>query len=197
MVGDAARELRELLGCAEERKDRDDDPAEFAPEPPRRMSFFSRPAGPDHSLSVAALLTESSRSPALLLPPPLVDAEPETALNVDELALMSFSFSLAFSMKIRDRASLYKASRCSNVRCFFALPGALLRPPWLPASEGSISDMSGSSPVTELVRDWGVLRIRSCGVRRMIWKAGCVVDSAGTRSEIRRMGTLLSGAAWR
>jgi hypothetical protein len=45
-------------------------------------------------------------SPALLLPPPLVEAEPETRLKVDELALMS---SLAFSsksMKMRDLASL-------------------------------------------------------------------------------------------
>jgi hypothetical protein len=48
-------------------------------------------------------------SPALLLPPPLVEAEPETRLKVEELALMSFSFSLAFSsksMKMRDLASL-------------------------------------------------------------------------------------------
>ena len=107
--GDAARELRELPACTEDRKDREDEPAELAPDPPRQPSFLSRVTGPDHSLSVAALLAESSMSPALLLPPPLVDAEPEMRLNVDELALRSHSFSFAFSskpMNMRERASL-------------------------------------------------------------------------------------------
>jgi hypothetical protein len=86
-----------------------DEPAEFAPDPFRRSLLLSRATGPENSLSVGAVLIESSISPALLLPPPLVDAEPETRLNVDELALISLSFSFVFfskSRKIRDRASL-------------------------------------------------------------------------------------------
>lgn len=207
-AGDAARELRELPAWAEERRDREDDPAELVPEPPpppppplpppwplpRRTltSFLSRVTGPDHSLSVAALLTPESsrRSPEILLPPPLVEAEPETSEKTEELALMSFSFSLIFSsksMKMRERASLYAASRCSMVRCFL-LVAVWLRPPALPASEGSTSERSLSSPLTEPVRDWGLERIRSCGVRRMILNAGCFVASGGTRSARRREG---------
>jgi hypothetical protein len=105
--GDGAREPRVLDGCLWASIDLDD-PAELAPEPFRR-SFLSRATGPENSLSVGTVLIESSISPVLLLPPPLVEAEPETRLKVDELALMSFSFSLAFfskSRKIRDRASL-------------------------------------------------------------------------------------------
>jgi hypothetical protein len=106
--GDGAREPRELDGCLWASMDLDE-PAEFAPDPIRRSFLLSRATGPENSLSVGAVLIESSISPALLLPPPLVDAEPETRLKVDELALISFSFSLSFfskSRKIRDRASL-------------------------------------------------------------------------------------------
>lgn len=105
--GDGAREPRVLDGCLCASIDLDD-PAELAPEPFRRSFLLSRATGPENSLSVGTVLIESSISP-LLLPPPLVEAEPETRLNVDELALMSFSFSLVFfskSRKIRDRASL-------------------------------------------------------------------------------------------
>jgi hypothetical protein len=106
--GDGAREPRVLDGCLWASIDLDD-PAELAPEPFRRSFLLSRATGPENSLSVGTVLIESSISPALLLPPPLVEAEPETRLNVDELALMSLSFSLVFfskSRKIRDRASL-------------------------------------------------------------------------------------------
>lgn len=98
-----------MKDAAFERNDRCDDAAEWLPDPPRRMSF-SRLAGPDHSLSVAGELTDSSKSPTLLPPPPLlVEADPETRLRVEELALISFSFSFSFSsksMNILDRASL-------------------------------------------------------------------------------------------
>lgn len=106
--GDGAREPRELDGCLWASMGLDE-PTEFAPDPFRRSFLLSRATGPENSLSVGAVLIESSISPVLLLPPPLVDAEPETRLNVDELALISFSFSLSFfskSRKIRDRASL-------------------------------------------------------------------------------------------
>lgn len=110
--GEAAREWRELLdplgGLKEfpDRSVRGTDP----PEPTRRFSRRSLPAGPDHSLSVAAELTDSSASPALLCPA-LVEPDPETRLIDDELALEPFStsFSLSFPskpMNIRERASL-------------------------------------------------------------------------------------------
>lgn len=76
------------------------------PDPFRRSFLLSLAIGPENSLSVGTVLIESSISPALLLPPPLVDAEPETRLKVDELALISFSFFFSKSKKIRDRASL-------------------------------------------------------------------------------------------
>jgi hypothetical protein len=106
--GDGAREPRVLDECLLGSIGLDE-PAEFAPDPFRRSLLVSRTTGPENSLSVGAVLIESSISPALLLPPPLVDAEPETRLNVDELALISLSFSFDFfskSRKIRDRASL-------------------------------------------------------------------------------------------
>jgi len=194
--GDGAREPRVLDGSLWGSIDLDD-PAELTPDPLRRSVLVSRATGPENSLSVGAVLIESSISPALLLPPPLVDADPETRLNVDELALISFSFSLAFfskSRKIRDRASLYAASRSSKVRAFFGgRIGALLRPPVLPASEGSTSEDSASSPLTEPVRDCDCARIRSWADRLMILMAGCLVCSTGTSSEIRLEGILLSG----
>lgn len=148
------RELPEPLAwyvALDDLNDRDDDP----PDPPRRLSRLSRLTGPDHSLSVAAELAESSKSPMLLPRPPLVDAEPDMRLKVEELALISFSFSFSFSskpMKIRERASLYAASRSSRVRCLLALlPVAALLPlrplTMLPAS--STSEESASSPVTD------------------------------------------------
>lgn len=82
-------------------------PVELLPDVAFLVSFLSRAAGPDHSLSVAGVLMESSRSSTLLpLPPPLVEADPEIRLWVDELPLMSFSSFSWKSMKMRDRASL-------------------------------------------------------------------------------------------
>ena len=69
------------------------------------------PEGPDHSLSVVGELVASSRSPGLLPPAALVEAEaePDARLTDDELALSSFPFSFSFSSKsinILERASL-------------------------------------------------------------------------------------------
>lgn len=87
-------------------------------------------------------------------------------------------------MKIRDRASLYAASRCSIVmRCFLL---ALLRPPILPDSDGSMSEESASSPFNESACEWDFGR-RSCK-RRMILNAGWAVASAGTKSASLRVG---------
>ena len=113
-AGDDALDSRELFeplalnGGALERSDLDEDPAILLLDPVGLRSFLSRVTGPDHSLSVAGVPTEPSISSILLLrPPPLVDADPETRLCVEELALMSFSFSFSSkSMNIRDRASL-------------------------------------------------------------------------------------------
>lgn len=83
-----------LKGAAVDRNDLEDDPAI---EPPL-ASFLSRVIGADHSLSVAGVPTDSSRSSMLLfLPPALVEADPDIILCVDELALISFSFSFSFS----------------------------------------------------------------------------------------------------
>lgn len=71
-------------------------------------------------------------------------------------------------------------------------PVALLRPPKLPDSEGSTSDRSASSPATEPVCDRDSFGRRSGGDRRMILNAGWAVASAGTSSQIRRKGILLS-----
>lgn len=129
-----------------DRRERDD-PADVFPDPDRR-GFSLRATGPDHSLSVATELSESSMSPTLPLSlPALVEADPDNWLKVEELALMSFTFSFSSkSMKIRERASLYAASRSLMVMNFLLPPVALLRPPWLPFSEGSKSDRSASSP---------------------------------------------------
>jgi len=82
----------------------------FEDEPlDRRPSRLSRTAGPDHSLSVAGELIESSNSPVLLVSPALLVTEPEVRLALDELALRSFSFPFSFSskfMNILERASL-------------------------------------------------------------------------------------------
>lgn len=192
-----ALELRELpdplalYDVFDDLRDRDDEP----PDPPRRPSRLSRVTGPDHSLSVAAELAESSKSPILLpRPPPLVEAEPDTRLKVDEFALMSFSFSFSFSsksMNIRDRASLYAASRSSSVRCLFALPPvAALRPlrplTMLPAS--STSDKSASSPVTDPACEFCRLFGPSLVLRLMILMVGCADSSKGTSSQILRTG---------
>jgi hypothetical protein len=111
-AGDDDLDSRELFdpltlkGGALDRNDLDEDPFTLLFDPVSLGSL--RATGPDHSLSVAGVPTESSKSSILLLlPPPLVDAEPETRLCVDELALISFSFSFSWkSMNIRDRASL-------------------------------------------------------------------------------------------
>lgn len=116
-AGEGAREFRELPcplalnGGAEERNDREDADVSF-PEI-RWTSLLSRdvgPEGPDHSLSVVGEV-ESSRSPRLLPPAALVDAEadPDARLAEEELAASSFPLSFSFSsksMKIRERASL-------------------------------------------------------------------------------------------
>jgi hypothetical protein len=111
-AGDDDRDPLELLdplalnGGALERSDLDD-PATLLLDPVGLISFLSRATGPDHSLSVAGVLTESSKSSMLLLRPPLVEADPDTRLCVDELALISFSFSFSWkSINMRDRASL-------------------------------------------------------------------------------------------
>ena len=154
--GDVARELREEpdpLALKDAPEDLNDLTDEFVDPGPLRPSRLSRVTGPDHSLSVGAELAESSNSPMLLPRPPLVEPDPETRLNVDEFALMSFSFSFLSSkpMKIRDLASLYAASRSSIVLCRLApVLAALLTPPMLPASEASTSDVSASSPAVEL-----------------------------------------------
>lgn len=97
--GEGAWVLREplcpfaLKAGAVERKDLDG-PA--AAETACLMSFLSRGAGPDQSLSVATVLMESSRSSMLLLRLRLlVEANPDTRLCVDEPALMSLSFSFS------------------------------------------------------------------------------------------------------
>jgi hypothetical protein len=157
----------------------------------RLLSFLSRTAGPDHSLSVVGELTDStSMSPVLLVSPALV-TEPEVRLIVDELALKSFSlhFSLSSkSIKMRERASLYAASRSAIVLCFLLLPVALLRPPWLPDSDGSTSESSGSSPAIEPACECGFDRPRSAIDRRMILIVGWVEGCAGTRAAMRRLG---------
>ena len=150
--GDVARELREEpdpLALKDAPEDLNDLTDEFVDPGPLRLSRLSRVTGPDHSLSVGAELAESSNSPMLLPRPPLVEPDPETRLNVDEFALMSFSFSFLSSkpMKIRDLASLYAASRSSIVLC--RLAAALLTPPMLPASETSTPAVSASSPAVE------------------------------------------------
>jgi hypothetical protein len=148
------RELPEplaLKGGALDRSDLDEDVAEAVPAP-RLAVFFSVETEADHSLSVVGEPTDSSKSSRPLLPvPPLVEADPEATLREDELAFMSFPFSFSLkSMNIRDRASLYAASRSSIVICFLLLPPvALLRPPILPDSDGSTSERSASSPATD------------------------------------------------
>lgn len=164
------RELPDPFALYDAPEDRIDRTEEFVDPVPLRASLLSRFTGPDHSLSVGAELAESSMSPMLLPRPPLVDPDPETRLNVDELALMSFSFSFFSSkpMKIRERASLYSAVRSSMVLYFRALVlAALLSPPTLPASEASTSEVSASSPVVEPGWECCLPR-RGRSVRRMI-----------------------------
>lgn len=86
-AGEGAREFRELLdplalkAGAVERNDLEDEAVDILPDPMCLRSLLSRVTGPDHSLSVAGVLTESSRSSMLLLlPRPLDEAEPETRL---------------------------------------------------------------------------------------------------------------------
>ena len=151
--GDVARELRELPEpfALNEAPDDLKDLTEDVVDPPP-LPLLSRVTGPDHSLSVGAELAESSMSPMLLPRPPLVDPDPETRLNVDELALMSLSFSFFSSkpMKILERASLYSAARSSMVLNRLAVDeAAVLTPPTLPASEASTSDVSASSPAVD------------------------------------------------
>ena len=191
--GEVALELRELpepLALYDAADDRNDRTEEFVDPGPLRPSLLSRAIGPDHSLSVGAELAESSVSPMLLPRPPLVEPEPETRLNVDEFALMSLSLSFFSSkpMKIRERASLYSASRSSMVLNRRAPATAvLLAPPTLPASDASTSDVSASSPAVE--PGWECWRPRKGrSLRRMIWNAGCVDGSAGTSSQMRRVG---------
>lgn len=112
------------------------------PEFIRLLSFLSLgPDVADHSLSAVA--GELVGSSVLVL----FEVDSET----EELALISLSFPSS-SLKIRERAILYAASRSSMVILFLELPPvALLRPPWLPDSEGSKSERSASSPAIEPV----------------------------------------------
>ncbi len=192
--GDVARELRELpepftlYEGADDLRDLTEDVVDPAP---LRVSLLSLVTGPDHSLSVGAELAESSISPMLLPRPPLVEPDPDTRLNVDELALMSFSLSFFSSkpMKILERAWLYSASRSSIVLCRLAVEeAALLTPPMLPASDASTSDVSASSPAVDPGCDEFCRPRSGRSMRRMIWKAGCADSSAGTSSQIRRAG---------
>jgi hypothetical protein len=112
-AGEGAREPRELLEPlpwntgAFDLSDLEEEVADVLIGPPLLTSFLSRLIGPDHSLSVAAVLAESSKSSVLLPPPPLVEADPETKLKVDELLFISLSLSFSSNpMKIRERASL-------------------------------------------------------------------------------------------
>ena len=188
--GELALEPRELLepvvvnGAVLERNDLEDDDA--LPNP-RLTSFLSLVTEPEYSLSVAGEPTESSKSSMLL-----TEADPEAKLSDEELAFRSFPFSFSSkSMNIRERASLYAASRSSNVirlLLLLLLPVALLRLPMLPDSDGSTSEKSASSPATDPARDVGFVRNRSGTVRRIILKAGWAVFSAGTSSQSRRGG---------
>lgn len=82
-AGEDALEPRELFdpltlkGGAVERSDLN--AAELLLDAATLMSFLSRATGLDHSLSVAGVLMESSRS-SILLPLPPVEADPETRL---------------------------------------------------------------------------------------------------------------------
>jgi hypothetical protein len=160
--GEEGRELRTLVGPLKLGNPLREDEA---PEPRLKSFLFSRTLDADHSLSVVGEL-DSSKSPTLLPAP----AELEVRLRLEELAFMlPFSFS-SKPMNIRDRASLYAASRSSIVGRFFVWPLVeVLLPPKLPVSEGSTSDSSKSSPATELACDFGFL---SCDVRCMILIAG-------------------------
>ena len=151
------------------------------------VRLLSPAIDPVQSLSAGALLTLSSASSAPpLLPPPLVDALPETRLNVDELALAFRSFDFVSAAKILIRAAIYLASRSSIVICFLLV---VLRLPMLPVSDGSTSDISPSSPATDPGCENGALDFfRSWSVRRMILNVGWLFSSAGTSSEIRREG---------
>ena len=94
-----------MKGGAEERNERDEEVFLGGWRDP----FLSRGRGGECSLSVAGELAGSSTSPEILLPPPFVEAEPETRLTDDELALKFFSLCFSFSsksMNIRERASL-------------------------------------------------------------------------------------------
>jgi hypothetical protein len=181
--GEEARELRTLAGALKVGRPfrEEDDPDSCL------YSFLLSFATEDsHSLSVAGELA-SSRSPPLLPAP----AELEVRLRLEELEfIFPFSFS-SNPINIRDRASLYAASRSSIVGRFFECPLVEeLLPPKLPASEGSTSESSASSPATEPACDLG---FRSCCVRCIILIAGIGAGSAGTRSDILRSGMQLSG----
>jgi hypothetical protein len=100
MAGDDDLELRELEPLtlndgALDRNDLDDDA-------PRLVGSF---LCAERSFSVMELLAKSSASPKLLPPPPPFDADPEPKLMLDELALISLSFS-SKPIKMRDLASL-------------------------------------------------------------------------------------------
>lgn len=106
--GEEARGLRTPVGPLRfERPLRDDD----APDPRLNSLLFSLGLEVDHSLSVAGELQSSGSLPA--------PAELEVRLRLEQLEFMlPFSFS-SKPKNMRDRASLYAASRSSMVGRFF------------------------------------------------------------------------------
>jgi hypothetical protein len=85
-------------------------------------------------------------------------------------------------MKMRERACWYAASRSSSVS------RRLERLCRLPASDGSPSDRSASSPALEPAVEEPRPLMRSRDDRRMMLNLGCTTDSTGTSSESRRGG---------
>lgn len=141
------------------------------PPPQARLSLYPQSLRGTFGLGAASLSVGA------------VLASSPSTLTLDVVPLV-----LALSSKpsnIRDRASLYAASRSSIVMYFFLfafdpLPCDLLE---APASPSSLI-----SPSVEVARDdvFDVLADRSD--RRMIWMVGKGVSSEGTSSQIRLEG---------
>lgn len=147
------------------------------------MPFANRPPPRAHlSLYPQSLRSTFGLDAASLSVGAVLASSPST------LTLDVVPFVLAISSKpsnIRDRASLYAASRSSIVMYFFLcvfdpLPCDLLEAP--------VSPSSLTLPSVEVARDdvFDVLADRSD--RRMIWMVGKGVSSEGTSSQIRLEG---------
>jgi len=148
-------------------------PLPFANLPPPRAHLSLYPQSLRGTLGLGA----ASLSVGAVL------ASSPSALTLDVVPLV-----LALSSKpsnIRDRASLYAASRSSIVIYFF-----LFAFDQLPCDlfEATASPSSLTLPSVEVARDevFEVLADRSD--RRMIWMAGKSVSSEGTSSQIRLEG---------